>query len=104
MNGFILVAMQGGKVLLVAESAAFFTVYRTITDAGLRAFQLDRDSQQGTDALSREVRACTLASHFRSPAYGSSARRAVQFARHDCGSRTVATADLKQRDVGTSSI
>ena len=48
--------MQGGKVLLIAESRAYFTVYRTITDTGMRAYQLDRDGGHESGTLSREVR------------------------------------------------
>ena len=33
-------------MLLLAESRAFFTVYRTITDTGMRIYQLYRDSLQ----------------------------------------------------------
>jgi len=47
--------VQGGKVLLTAESRAFFTVYRTITDSGLRAYQLDRDSQHDAMTSPNEV-------------------------------------------------
>lgn len=35
--------MQGCKFLLLGDARAFFVAYRLITDAGLRAFQLDRD-------------------------------------------------------------
>ncbi len=35
--------VQGCKFLLLGDSRAFFMVYRIIADAGLRAFQLDRD-------------------------------------------------------------
>lgn len=35
--------VQGCKVLLLGDHRAFFTMYRAITDAGLRAYQLDRD-------------------------------------------------------------
>lgn len=47
--------VQGGKVLLVAESRAYFTVYRTITDSGMRAYQLDRDGEHGSRPLPEEV-------------------------------------------------
>ncbi|BDA43161.1 probable protein SHORTAGE IN CHIASMATA 1 at N-terminal half [Coccomyxa sp. Obi] len=33
----------GCKVLLLGDHRAFFTMYRAITDAGMRAYQLDRD-------------------------------------------------------------
>ena len=42
-------------MLLLAESRAFFTVYRTITDTGMRIYQLDRESQQDTVHLSDKV-------------------------------------------------
>ena len=48
--------VQGGKVLLVADSGAFFTVYRTIAGTGLRAYQLDRDSQHKPAVPDQEVR------------------------------------------------
>lgn len=31
------------KVLLLGDSAAFFTMYKAIVDVGLKPFQLDRD-------------------------------------------------------------
>ena len=37
--------MQGSKVLLVGDSRAFFTMYKSIVDAGLKPFQLDRDER-----------------------------------------------------------
>ena len=43
-------------MLLVADSRAFFTVYRTITGTGLRAYQLDRDNQHKPAVPDREVR------------------------------------------------
>lgn len=52
--------VQGGKVLLLAESTAFFTVYRTITSPGMRAYQLDRDGGHGTGTLPGEVKAHSL--------------------------------------------
>ena len=33
---------QGAKVLIVGDTRAFFTMYRVVDEAGLRAFQLDR--------------------------------------------------------------
>ena len=50
-----MLCLQGAKVLLLAESRAFFTVYRTITDTGMRIYQLDRDSQQNITSLPDEV-------------------------------------------------
>ena len=52
--------LQGGKVLLLAESRAFFTVYRTITDTGMRIYQLGRDSQQDITNASDEVGYCHI--------------------------------------------
>lgn len=49
--------MQGGKVLLIAESRAYFTVYRTITDTGMRAYQLDRDGAHASKTAPSEVHA-----------------------------------------------
>lgn len=42
-------------MLLLAESRALFTVYRTITDAGMRIYQLNRDSQQDITSPPDEV-------------------------------------------------
>ena len=44
-------------MLLIAESRAYFTVYRTITDTGMRVYQLDRDGGHSSKTASREVRA-----------------------------------------------
>jgi hypothetical protein len=38
-------AVQGQPVLLVADSRAFFTLYKVITNAGFRAHQLDREGR-----------------------------------------------------------
>ena len=37
--------LQGGKVLLLGDSRAFFVVYGIISAAGMRAFQLDRSGR-----------------------------------------------------------
>ena len=37
--------LQGGKVLLLGDSRAFFAVYGIISAAGMRAFQLDRSGR-----------------------------------------------------------
>ena len=42
-------------MLLLAESRALFTVYRTITDTGMRIYQLNRDSQQDITSPPDEV-------------------------------------------------
>ena len=47
--------VQGGKVLLIAESRAYFTVYRTITDSGMRAYQLYREGGHGSRTSSEKV-------------------------------------------------
>jgi hypothetical protein len=39
----VFLQLQGCKVLLLGDHRAFFTMYRVIVDAGLRAHQLDRD-------------------------------------------------------------
>lgn len=38
-------SVQGQPVLLVADSRAFFTLYKVITNAGFRAHQLDREGR-----------------------------------------------------------
>ena len=43
MQHAVATRVQGCKILLLGDSRAFFVVYRLITDAGLRAYQLDRD-------------------------------------------------------------
>ena len=37
--------LQGTKVLLLGDARAFFTMYKSIVDAGLKPFQLDRDKR-----------------------------------------------------------
>jgi hypothetical protein len=41
------ICLQGRPVLLLADSRAFFTLYKVVSDAGLRAYQLDRDGRLG---------------------------------------------------------
>lgn len=44
--------LQGAKVLLVGDARAFFTMYKSIVDAGLKPFQLDRDNRLSTAGCS----------------------------------------------------
>lgn len=37
--------LQGAKTLLVGDAFAFFTLFKVISEAGLRALHLDRDRQ-----------------------------------------------------------
>ncbi len=47
--------MQGSKVLVVADSKSFFTLYPAIQAAGLRTCQLDRLLQAKTGAQSANI-------------------------------------------------
>ena len=44
----LLIWLQGAKVLLLGDARAFFTMYKSIVDAGLKPFQLDRDKRLST--------------------------------------------------------
>jgi hypothetical protein len=66
--------VQGCMVLLLGDHRAFFTMYRAITDAGLRAYQLDRDGallKAGLQACSFSCSNGIISSC--QPAYGPSA-------------------------------